>query len=70
MPDISNFFCIGLLNRGNYIREAILNLMRNAIEAMPEGGNLTIRLKARSSAEEQSGTSEDGQIFIQVGILA
>ena len=54
----------------NYIREAILNLMRNAIEAMPEGGNLTIRLKARSSAEEQSGTSEDGQIFIQVGILA
>jgi signal transduction histidine kinase len=44
-----------LLVDANYIREAILNLMRNAIEAMPEGGDLTIRL-----------TAENGQVFIQV----
>jgi signal transduction histidine kinase len=44
-----------LLVDANYIREAILNLMRNAIEAMPAGGNLTIRL-----------TEENGQVFIQV----
>ncbi|MBC8229852.1 PAS domain-containing protein [bacterium] len=44
-----------LLVDANYIREAILNLMRNAIEAMPTGGNLTIRL-----------TAENGQVFIQV----
>lgn len=44
-----------LLIDANYIREAILNLMRNAIEAMPEGGNLTVHLKL-----------EDGQVFIQV----
>ncbi len=44
-----------LLVDANYIREAILNLMRNAIEAMPEGGDFTIRL-----------TAEDGQVFIQV----
>lgn len=44
-----------ILVDANYIREAILNLMRNAIEAMPKGGNLTIRL-----------TAENGQVFIQV----
>ena len=44
-----------LLVDANYIREAILNLMRNGIEAMPDGGNLTIRL-----------TAENGQVFIQV----
>lgn len=45
-----------LLIDADYIREAILNLMRNAIEAMPEGGNLTIHLI----------TEENGQVFIQV----
>ena len=44
-----------LLVDANYIREAILNLIRNAIEAMPEGGDFAIRL-----------TAEDGQVFIQV----
>jgi signal transduction histidine kinase len=44
-----------LLVDANYIREAILNLMRNSIEAMPQGGNLTIRL-----------TAENGQVFVQV----
>jgi len=51
----------------NYIREAILNLIRNAIEAMSEsGGNLTIRLKASSEAEGRNGSSEDGKVIIQV----
>ena len=39
----------------NYIREAILNLIRNAFEAMPQGGTLTI-----------CAMVEDEQILIQV----
>jgi signal transduction histidine kinase len=40
------------------IRQALLNLVRNAVEAMPEGGTITLRVKAISNVEFRRSNSE------------
>jgi len=40
------------------IREALINLVFNAVDAMPEGGTLTLRTKAGPSAQNASGSEQ------------
>lgn len=44
------------------IREALINLVFNAVDAMPEGGKLTIRTGIRRPASSES----PGQVFVDV----
>lgn len=48
--DVPNGLPAILLDPGQ-IRQALLNLVRNAAEAMPEGGTITLRVKAISNFE-------------------
>ena len=40
------------------IREALINLVFNAVDAMPEGGTLTLRTKIGQSARQASGSQQ------------
>ena len=40
------------------IREALINLVFNAVDAMPEGGTLTLRTKVAQSARHASGSQQ------------
>ena len=55
-----------LLNK-NEIRQLILNLCRNGIEAMEDGGVLTLRLKSEENAVilevEDTGSGMDEEVL-------
>ena len=51
---------------GDLIRQIILNLLKNAVEAMPQGGNITIKTIGRNGSNgniDPTGASE-AQIII------
>lgn len=53
------------------IRDALINLVFNAVDAMPHGGPLTLRTALRSEAGENSGKAEEGVTtpFVQLEIV-
>lgn len=60
-----------LLNK-NEIRQLILNLCRNGIEAMEDGGVLTLRLKSEENAVilevEDTGSGMDEEVLEKIGM--
>jgi PAS domain S-box-containing protein len=50
----------------NEIREALTNLVFNAVHAMPEGGMLTIRTNVTGSAPASVGTSAPRRVHVEV----
>jgi signal transduction histidine kinase/ActR/RegA family two-component response regulator/HAMP domain-containing protein len=55
-PELSN-----IMGVESEIREALINLVFNAVDAMPDGGTLTLRTRPRPS-----GSSERGAVAIEV----
>jgi len=48
------------------IREALINLIFNAVDAMPEGGTLTLRTKTAEAASISSNTPTQRHIHVEV----
>lgn len=51
----------------NEIREALINLIFNAVDAMPEGGTLTLRTRALQGPPELNGASVPQQVQLEIG---
>jgi CheY-like chemotaxis protein/anti-sigma regulatory factor (Ser/Thr protein kinase) len=48
------------------IREALINVVFNAVDAMPEGGTMTLRTRISSGAPSQGQASSAGQVYVEV----
>ena len=57
-----------IMGADNEIREALINLIFNAVDAMPDGGPLTLRTRV---AQEQGPGSEESPVrrFVQVEVI-
>jgi signal transduction histidine kinase len=55
------------MGAGNEIREALINLIFNAVDAMPNGGPLTLRTKVAQKKEFRSEESM-ARRFVQVEV--
>jgi signal transduction histidine kinase/CHASE3 domain sensor protein/ActR/RegA family two-component response regulator len=57
-----------IMGADNEIREALINLIFNAVDAMPDGGALTLRTGV---AQEKAPTSEESPVrkFVQVEVI-
>src|SRR6202040_505477 len=57
-----------IMGADNEIREALINLIFNAVDAMPDGGPLTLRT---SVAEEKTALSAEAPVrrFVQVEVI-
>ena len=58
IPDLAND---ALVCDGDQIIQALLALVINAVEAMPDGGQLTIRTAASESDPDDSGPDSDSK---------
>jgi PAS domain S-box-containing protein len=57
-----------IMGADNEIREALINLIFNAVDAMPNGGPLTLRTKVAQQQESRSEISV-GRKFVQVEVI-
>src|SRR5205823_11557403 len=57
-----------IMGADNEIREALTNLIFNAVDAMPNGGPLTVRTRV---AQQQGSPAEEGAVprFVQVEVI-
>jgi len=56
-----------VLGAENEIREALINLVFNAVDAMPEGGRLTVRTRALPAAPGGEGAASALRVALEVG---